>query len=110
VSGTISTPFLYSIYVAIAFVVAYFGIFIFLSFEVCRPLSTYWKQADWFWYAQNEHSFVCMDEAIILVSSAIISAVQDFIACGLPMILFWKLQIPLRQKFALGSIFAVGFL
>jgi len=83
--------------------------FFIILFNVCKPFPSFWLQADYFWLAANENNFKCMNEGVILVSSAAISAVQDFVACGLPIILFWKLQIPKRQKIALGGIFALGF-
>jgi hypothetical protein len=109
-AGSVSRAFMWAVYGSIAFVAVYFAIFFFMLFGVCRPLSTYWMQADYLWYAENEGKFDCLNEASILVASAVISAVQDFIACGLTMILFWKLRIPRRQKIALGAIFAIGIL
>ena len=109
-AGSVSPRFLGAVYASIAFVVVYFCIFFFMMFGICRPLSTYWMQADYFWYAANEGKFDCLNEASTLVASAIISAIQDFIACGLPMALLWKLRIPKKQKIALGAIFSVGFL
>jgi len=108
-AGTVSKVFQYSIYAAITFVILYFLVFFVVMFFTCRPFFAYWKQADHVWLAQNENNFTCIDEGMLIVSSAVISALQDFIACGLPTILFWKLRIPRRQKIALGGIFALGF-
>jgi hypothetical protein len=91
-------------------VIVYYILFQTLMFTSCRPLYAYWKLADYFWLAQNKDKFKCLDEGIILVASAVVSAVQDFVACGMPMILFWKLRIPKQQKIALGGIFALGIL
>jgi len=78
-------------------------------FLICTPFNSYWLQADYGWLYSHENDFHCSDEGTALVASAAISALQDFLACGMPMILFWKLQIPRRQKLALGAIFSVGF-
>lgn len=109
-SGSVSRGFQWALYLAMASVVVYFVIFQTLMFVSCRPLFSYWKLADYIWLSNNKDNFQCLDEGILLVISAIVSAVQDFIACGLPMILFWKLRIPIRQKIALGGIFALGIL
>lgn len=109
-AGTITRGFQWSIYAAIAFVVAYFIGFFINMFLICKPFSTYWLQADYFWLNMHRNDFTCQNEGVVLVISAAISALQDFIACGLPMILLWKLHIPRRQKWALGAIFSVGLL
>jgi hypothetical protein len=110
VSGTVSVRFLYCVYAAIAYVAIYFGIWFFALFGICRPLSTYWKEADWGWYQENQATVHCLPESRMLIACAVISASQDFIACGLPTILLWKLQMPRRTKIALCCVFAVGFL
>jgi hypothetical protein len=109
-AGCISNRFLYAVYAAISFVVLYFVIWFSMLFYQCRPFNAYWKQVDYFWYAANEKNFTCTNEGAVLVASAVVSATQDFIACGLPMVLFWKLRIPKAQKIALACIFAVGIL
>lgn len=110
VSGAVSRAFLYCVYASIAYVAVYFVIYFLALFGICVPLSTYWKQADWGWYEANSNSFHCLPEGKMLISSAVISASQDFIACGLPMILFSTLQMPRRQKIALSMVFMVGIL
>jgi hypothetical protein len=109
-AGTISRAFQWSIYAAIAFVVSYFIAFFINIFLMCKPFNSYWLQADYFWLNMHRSDFKCQDEGVILVITAAISAFQDILACGLPMILLWKLQIPKRQKYALGAIFSVGIL
>jgi hypothetical protein len=105
-AGTFSRRFLYSIYSAIAFVVVYYIIFTINLFIGCRPIYAFWMQIDPFW----ERKYTCIDEASNLIAAAVISVIQDFIVCGMPSILFWKLRIPLKQKIALAAIFGIGFL
>jgi hypothetical protein len=109
-AGCVTKRFIYAVYAAVAFVLLYFIIFFFMLFYQCRPLNAFWKQVDYFWYDANKNNFICTDEGAVLVASAVISAIQDFIACGMPMALFRKLRIPRKQKLALGCIFAVGIL
>jgi hypothetical protein len=106
--GSLSVRFLYAVYTAIAFVVLYFVVFWINLFVGCQPFHAFWKQVDIVWNASNKYH--CFNEEMNLVGAAVVSVVQDFIACGMPMILFWKLKIPRRQKIALGVIFGVGFL
>jgi hypothetical protein len=105
-SGTISGPFLNTVYAALAFVAVYYFIFMINLFVGCQPIEAFWLQVNIF----SEERYHCIDEAANLIAAAAISVVQDFLACGLPMVLFWKLRIPPRQKIALVVIFGVGFL
>lgn len=54
-------------------------------------------------------TFDCYDEGVVLLVASTVSATQDFIAAVLPTLLFWKLQMPVRQKIALFAIFAIGY-
>lgn len=114
--GTISNRFIYIIYAAIAFVIAYFIAFNLTLFLHCRPFHSYWKQADLNWYLRHKGTptkkadFVCTSESADLVVSAIISISQDFIAVGIPMFLFRKLRVSWKQRIALGVVFGIGIL
>jgi hypothetical protein len=109
-TGTINPWFQRSIYLAIFSVVAYLIIFLTGFFWMCRPFNAYWKLADYVWLSLHKGEFQCFNEGALIMSSCIISAVQDFVACGLPLVLFWKLSIPIRQKVVLGMIFSLGLL
>jgi hypothetical protein len=108
--NSVSNGFLITVYAAITFVVLYFVTFFIVLFVSCRPLYAYWKQVDIVWNVENEGKYHCINEEADLLAAAIVSVIQDFLACGMPIILFWKLKIPIRQKIALGAIFGVGFL
>jgi hypothetical protein len=108
--GTISKKFLLAVHTAIASVVVYFLYFTIALLATCQPFDAYWKQIDPLWYAEQKGKFHCQNEAANLIASAVISVAQDFLACGLPAILLWKLQISRRQKLALGGLFSVGLL
>ncbi|QDS69600.1 hypothetical protein FKW77_008617 [Venturia effusa] len=107
-AGTITPIFQGMIYASIAFVVAYFTAYFTKIFSLCTPFNAFWMQADYIWSTLHRNEFRCQDEAVPLVSNAAISAFQDVIACCLPMILLWKLQMPKRQKYALAVVFSVG--
>jgi hypothetical protein len=74
------------------------------------PISAFWKQVDLTWNAENQGNYHCIDEPANMTAAAVISVIQDFIVCGMPTILFWKLQLPRKQKIAIGSIFGISFL
>jgi hypothetical protein len=109
-SNTISKGFLWSVYAAIAFVAIYWVVFTLNLYLGCRPFRAFWMEADMEWSALNAGKFHCFNEGNNLIAAAVVSGVQDFIACGMPSILFWKTKLPRRQKIALGVLFGVGFL
>ncbi|KAE9973881.1 hypothetical protein EG328_004167 [Venturia inaequalis] len=112
--GTISNRFIYTIYAAIGFVIAYIITFHLTLFLHCRPFESYWKQADFRWYfkhkgtATRKADFVCSSEGEELIASSVISILQDFLAVGIPMFLFWKLRVSWKQRMALVGVFGIG--
>lgn len=108
--GTFSTSFIYAVWAAIGSVVIYFLYFCTALIFTCNPVEAFWRQVDPAWLAQHKGKFECHGEASNLIASAVISVVQDFVACGLPALLLWKLKMAKRQKLALGGLFAVGLL
>ncbi|QDS72118.1 hypothetical protein FKW77_003760 [Venturia effusa] len=106
--GTISTPFRYAVKAAIASVVIYLLYFFINLIFTCNPVEAFWKQVDPVWATQHKGEFRCHGEASNLIASAVVSVLHDFIACGLPVLLLWKLQISKNQKLALGSLFSLG--
>jgi hypothetical protein len=109
-ADTVTKTFLYFVYAAIIFVGLYFVVFWINLFVGCRPLNSFWNQVDLSWLSKNIDKYHCFDEAANLTAAAIVSVIQDFIACGLPLILFVKTRLPKGQKIALTAIFGVGFL
>jgi hypothetical protein len=51
-----------------------------------------------------------MNEAKLVMAAASVSVVQDFLAFGLPLVLFWKLRLSRGKKAALSLVFLLGFL
>ena len=107
--GTVSRKFRYCVYAAISFVVAYCLAYFIMSFWHCRPLNAYWNQGNAFWRLVHPDDWKCTDEGAQVVSACVISMVQDFVACLLPMALFARLRISRKQKLALAGIFGFGF-
>ncbi|QDS73569.1 hypothetical protein FKW77_001161 [Venturia effusa] len=109
--GAVSKGFRFAVRLCIGFVVAYMVTFLATLFLTCRPINSYWNQVSIPWARSHEEGvdYRCFDEAADILAASAVSIVQDFIVCGLPTLLFWKLQLPRRQKLALGAIFGVGF-
>jgi hypothetical protein len=109
--GAVSTPFRTLVWVSIVSVAGYIIATIIAGFLSCIPLSAFWMQVDLQWAATHTKGvdYHCTNEPAMLLAASTISIAQDFLACGLPLLLFWKLQLPVRQKIALAAIFGVGF-
>ncbi|KAF2837819.1 integral membrane protein, partial [Patellaria atrata CBS 101060] len=107
-TGTISTKFIWTVWLSIASVIGYMVAFMIALFATCRPIDAYWNFMDPAW--TSKHEYTCADEAAILFSAVIISMIQDIITCVLPIWFVWNLQLAKRQKIAVAGIFLVGFL
>jgi hypothetical protein len=110
--GTLSPVFHWMVRLAIGFVIlgtAGYELAIFLS---CRPLEAFWMKVNVTWARSNAVGvdYYCFNEAADLISATAMSIVHDFIACFMPLVLFWTLKMATRQKIALAAIFFVGFL
>ncbi|KAL1646526.1 hypothetical protein SLS58_003112 [Diplodia intermedia] len=106
--GEVKPWFRAIINVNIAFIALYTLSFsLAIPFE-CTPTSAYWNKANPLWTAT--HQWHCIDEGAKQVAAGALSALQDFIACTLPMALFWDLRISKRSKFALCFVFGLGIL
>jgi hypothetical protein len=92
--------------IAIAIFVLSFVLILVFS---CDPISAFWNQFDFVRQATGYKYHCWVNEAADLLSASIISAVQDAVTAFLPTFLYWNLQIPRRQKVALGAIFALGY-
>ena len=78
----------------------------------CQPFSAYWNSVDIIWLQTHKAGvdFMCDNEGVNDIVLSLFSIAQDFMACGLPLMLFWGLHMPSRQKVALSAIFGLGFL
>ena len=109
VSGSISRVFYWTVIAIIISVIAYTITFEFTLIFGCQPMNAYWNEVNPIWRALNEGKYHCLNEVVALLCANIISIIQDFLTFLMPLILFWNLRLPIRQKFVLGCIFSVGF-
>ncbi|KAF2668345.1 hypothetical protein BT63DRAFT_273763 [Microthyrium microscopicum] len=110
-TGSISPLFRWIVRGCILSVILYVIAFILALFLGCKPLNAFWNQVDIRWLSTHVDGkdYHCFSEPNDLLSATVVSIIQDFIACFTPVILFWKLQLPFRQKLALAAVFFVGF-
>jgi len=103
---SISRTFKILIWISIAAVVGFMVAFTFALYFSCSTLDAYWLSQSPTWSAS--HKYTCIEFGPVLLAATIVSLVQDVVTAVLPMSLFWHLRIDIRQKLALGAIFAVG--
>lgn len=107
-SRVVSKAFWWATWLSIGFIVAYSIALTLAPIFGCQPMSAFWDQVDTL-RVLSGYTFKCFDEGADVLAASIISVVQDFITALLPTFLYWNLQIPVRQKIALFSIFAIGY-
>jgi hypothetical protein len=111
-AGSVSPIFHWAVRATIVFVIGYGIVFQFTLFLGCHPIDSFWNQVDFGWAKTHKigRDYHCFNETANVLAASAVSIIHDFLACGMPMLLFWKLQLPMRQKMALAAIFSVGFL
>jgi hypothetical protein len=96
----------WAIYFLLAFVAALsITTFFFLAF-VCVPPSLFWDVAGQ--AAAPEKCLSQPTQQMFFNLNGICNIVQDVSIYLLPIPMLWHLQMPIRQKLALGALFSVG--
>lgn len=107
-TGSLKNAFVYWVWAAIISCVLYGLIFTFLIIFTCTPVVGYFRLFDMAWRLQNKLD--CRDEGAMIITCAIVSTIQDFVICLLPIFLVWNLRMAKRQKAALCVIFGLGLI
>jgi hypothetical protein len=107
-SRGVSKAFRITTWVAIGFTIASTIAFFISPLVGCAPISAYWEQSDVINIALGV-KFNCNNEGAAITAAGVISTVQDLITALLPNFIYWKAQIPFRQKAALMGIFATAY-
>lgn len=62
------------------------------------------------WDIKKTYSYSCFNERAYLMVAGIINTITDFCSLLLPAFVVIKLQMPMRQKMAVASLFLVGIM
>jgi hypothetical protein len=108
-SRSVSPFFRWIMRIMIVVVGGYTLAFVLVLVFTCSPIEAYWLQVDFRYYLQDSYHYTCLNEGADVVANGIVTTVQDLIVAFLPTLLCWKLQMPVRQKFALYGIFAISY-
>ena len=68
-----------------------------------RPLRAYWD-------LEPSYPHICINQDYAMLTFGILNTTTDFFSFFIPMPMIWKLQLPLRQRLAVFSIFGLGCL
>jgi len=99
--------FIYATYACIGFSAAWCITFTGTLLFTCAPVIAFWEQADSVW--TSTHDYRCANQAPMVMTAAISVVLINFVIAVLPIKLFWKLQMPRKQRYGLIFVFAVGF-
>ncbi|KAL7776458.1 hypothetical protein CFE70_006874 [Pyrenophora teres f. teres 0-1] len=105
----ITRSFRLATWVNIVAIIVFIVAFTVVLLTACAPTEAFWLQFDPFRQLTGYEYSCWVDEGAYILSASVISAVQDGVAAFLPTLLYWNLKIARRQKLALGTIFALGY-
>ncbi|KAE8826533.1 hypothetical protein PTNB73_06941 [Pyrenophora teres f. teres] len=105
----ITRSFRIATWVNIVAIIVFIVAFTVVLLTACAPTEAFWLQFDPFRQLTGYEYSCWVDEGAYILSASVISAVQDGVAAFLPTLLYWNLKIARRQKLALGTIFALGY-
>ncbi|PVI02442.1 hypothetical protein DM02DRAFT_492362, partial [Periconia macrospinosa] len=108
-SRAISNKFKWTTWFTIGFIAAYSIAFSLVPIFGCQPISAFWDQINVTKQFDPNYKYKCFNEAADVVTANAISTAQDLLTAILPTFIYYHLQIPLRQKIALGFIFAIAY-
>lgn len=109
-SVSFNRPFYWAVFAGITYNVLQLVGFSIGLLTLCQPVRAYWLSFDFIWRLQNQGNYHCAYEGWSLTASGIVSIIGDFYAALLPSLLVMRLQMPIRQKFAVALLFAIGYI
>ncbi|KAL8912158.1 MAG: hypothetical protein Q9171_002792 [Xanthocarpia ochracea] len=96
-----------AIYATMTYISCWAVSLLFIIFLQCRPISYFWLRFDTF--AQTPAVGKCtVDADVSAISTSVLNTVADFAVLIFPIVVLAGMQLKLRKKIALLSIFLVG--
>ncbi|KAF2020201.1 hypothetical protein BU24DRAFT_477348 [Aaosphaeria arxii CBS 175.79] len=107
-TNAVSKTLIWSLRISIGFIASYSVAFTIVPIFICNPVSAFWDQVNHAKIAKG-YKYTCLNEGADVFAAGVIAAAQDLITAILPTFIYWKLQMPFRQKVLLFCIFAIGY-
>lgn len=108
-AGTYTRKFLWATHIGIIYNACYMLSFCLALIFLCNPTDAYWMSFSPKWVMKG-HKYKCAHENVSLPFSGGFSVIGDAYSTLLPILLIQNLQMSQKQKVALYSLFASGFL
>ena len=102
-----SKHFKHACYILIAIVSASGITFTLVTIWQCKPIEAFWDKS---LLGPSHPGNHCFDSEAFWFSYSVINIILDFFILLLPIHEILKLQLPMREKFALIGVFALGLL
>ncbi|PYI08430.1 hypothetical protein BO78DRAFT_310959 [Aspergillus sclerotiicarbonarius CBS 121057] len=93
--------FWWSCYGTIAFNLVFYTICVFVLIFSCNPVSKAWNIFD---------EGTCLNTRLFNIFAAVVNSISDLVVLILPQIRIWGLQMALRRKVAISTVFFSGVL
>jgi hypothetical protein len=74
----------------------------FLEIFICDPRAKAW-----------DYTIVdgkCLDIDAVHITSAAVNLISDIVLVAIPQLIIWRMQMPIRRRWAVSSVFLVGLL
>ncbi|KAM0717728.1 hypothetical protein Q7P37_007580 [Cladosporium fusiforme] len=101
IRDTNATWYAWALHINLAFNVAIMVIFVLMCVFLCIPVQAYWQ-------FPNVINGQCLDEGKVLLGSAVITCVADFLCTVLPIPAVMRLRMPLRERIGVCFLLSAG--
>ncbi|KAI1400530.1 hypothetical protein F4819DRAFT_497238 [Hypoxylon fuscum] len=86
-------------------VISIWGVsFFFATLFECMPVHAVWQTL----FGTPEHQVYCYDAVPMFIATAITNMIVDIAILALPIPFVWRLNMPVKQKVAVSSVFLLG--
>lgn len=93
----------------LALLTCFMPICIFLNIFSCSPTAVFFS-LQYIGKIHDPRTIKCLDEDVISLAPRIIHIVTDWLLLPVPLIIIWRLQMPLARKLRLMLVFCVGLI
>lgn len=89
-----------ALYSFLAFIVSYYTVILFIKIFICNPIRLFWDV--------THHDGTCLSRSAIIITDSSISVITDLAILIFPIVLSWKLHMPVSRKLYVIAILGAG--
>ncbi|KAJ5443714.1 uncharacterized protein N7458_007586 [Penicillium daleae] len=79
-----------ALYSFLGFIIAYYTVILFVKIFTCSPIHLFWDF--------NYHDGTCLNRSAIIITDSLVSVITDLAILIFPIVLSWKLHMPISKK------------